>query len=45
MELVTEKMNQQDEATKRLEGKFKQFHQDTELMFRNHLSSIHNLEV
>ena len=45
MVLVLTKMNQQDEANKRLEGRFEQLHQDTQLMFRNHSSSIHNLEV
>ena len=45
MDLMTTKMNQQDEATKRLEGRFEHMHQDTQLMFINHSSSIHNLEV
>ena len=45
MDMMLTKMNHQDEATKRLEGKFEQLHQDTQLMFRNHSSSIHNLEV
>ena len=38
-------MNQQDETTKRLENRFEQMYQDTQLMFKNHSSSIHNLEV
>lgn len=45
MDMILTKMNQQDEATKRLEGKFEQLHQDTQLMFKNHSSSIYNLEV
>ena len=45
MDILLTKMNQQDEATKRLEGRFKQLHQDTQQMFRNHSSLIHNLEV
>ena len=39
------KMDQQDEAIKRLEGRFEQMHQDTQLVLKNHSSSIHNLEV
>ena len=45
MDILLTNMNQQDKATKRLEGRFEQLHQDTQQMFRNHSSSIHNLEV
>ena len=38
-------MDQQDEAIKRLEGRFEHMHQDTQLMLKNHSSSINNLEV
>ena len=45
MDVMSIKMNQQDEATKRLENRFEQMYQDNQLMFKNHSSSIHNLEV
>ena len=45
MDMMLTKMNQQDEATKRLEGRFEQLHQDTQLMFKNHSPSIHNFKV
>ena len=45
MDVMSTKINQQDEATKRLENIFEQMYQDTQLMFINHSSSIHNLEV
>ena len=45
MDVMSTKMNQQDETTKRLENRFEQMYQDTQLMFKNHSSSIHNLEV
>ena len=45
MDIMLTKMNQHDEATKRLEGRSEQLHQYTQLMFRNHSSSFHNLEV
>ena len=38
-------MDQQDEVIKMLEGRFEQMHQDTQLVLKNHSSSIHNLEV
>ena len=45
MDIMTTKMNQHDEAIKRLEGRFEQMHQDNQVMFRNHAFSIHNLEM
>ena len=45
MDIMATKMDQQDEAIKRLEGIFEQMHQDTQLVLKNHSSYIHNLEV
>ena len=45
MDIMATKMDQQDEVIKMLEGRFEQMHQDTQLVLKNHSSSIHNLEV
>ena len=45
MDIMATKMDQHDEAIKRLEGRFEQMRQDTQLVLKNHSSSIHNLEV
>ena len=45
MDIMATKMDQQDEAIKRLEGRFEQMHQDPQLVLNNHSSFIHNLEV
>ena len=45
MDIMLTKMDQQDEVIKMLEGRFEQMHQDTQLVLKNHSSSIHNLEV
>ena len=45
MDIVATKMDQQDKVIKKLEGRFEQMHQDTQLVLKNHSSSIHNLEM
>ena len=45
MDMMAIKMNQQNKATKRLEGRIEQIHHDNQLIFKNHSSLIHTLEV
>ena len=45
MDMIAIKMNQHDEAIKRLEGRIEETHQDNQLMFKTHSSQSFLIEI
>ena len=45
MELIDKRMNLQEDSNRKLEARVEQIQKDTQLMFKTHSYSIHNLEV
>ena len=45
MEMIDKRMNMQEDATHKLEARLEQMYINSQLMFENHSSSIHNLDV